>query len=75
MWWRGGVGRAGKAPQRHTLHAQDEMKSTMKCMGGLEKQRNGGSVLILPFALRQNPSSTILHFLLKSSGPKDDINE
>ena len=69
------MGRAGKAPQRHTLHAQDEMKSTMKCMGGLEKQRNGGSVLILPFALRQNPSSTILHFLLKSSGSKDDINE
>ena len=80
MWWKGGMGRgregrAGKAPQCHTLHAQDEMKSTIEFMGGLEKQRNGGSVLILPFALRQNPSSTILHFLLKSSGSKDDINE
>ena len=59
------MGRAGKAPQRHTLHAQDEMKSTIEFMGGLEKQRNGGSVLILPFALRQNPHQP--YFIFSSS--------
>ena len=70
---RGGVVRAGKAPQCHTLHAQDEIYNEM--YGRVGKAAQWGLRVDSAICFAAKPSSTILHFLLKSSGSKDDINE